>query len=118
LKEFKIFRRKDANLGSHELTKPINVLDRYVNETNSDQLGGGLFRMHDVSVESTLPYDEICICLEGKPRLKIGDQTIDLDIGDVAWLPKGTTVTFGGENAVMFYAVYPVDWRSRQGAPV
>ncbi len=45
------------------------------------------------------------------------EHLIEASPGDVIWLANGTHMTYEGDNAVIFYAVDPVDWRSRHGYP-
>jgi ethanolamine utilization protein EutQ (cupin superfamily) len=114
-KAFEVFRRKTAKVAFEGGADTGNTLDRLVNETNSDQLGGGYFSINGVESHAIMPYDELAICLEGRLKLTVAGVVHDLDPGDFAWIPKGTEVTFSGENAICFYAAYPVDWRTRDG---
>jgi ethanolamine utilization protein EutQ (cupin superfamily) len=112
-KPFQVFRRKDAKLKFADNAVGGSMLDRIVDETFSDQMGAGMFRVHRAPNTVALPYDEVAICLEGTLKLTVGGVTNNLEVGDFAWIPKGTDITFDGENAIAFYGVYPVDWRAR-----
>lgn len=110
-KEFAVIRRKDAKLGYDSGTDTGSALHRVIDETNTDEMGGGYFSVNGIENKLVLPYDELAICIEGKLKLTVDGVLHVLEPGDFAWMPKGTDVTFGGENAVAFYGVHPVDWR-------
>ncbi|WP_250527353.1 hypothetical protein [Caballeronia sp. GAWG2-1] len=112
-KPFQVFRRHDAKLGFANNAVDGSMLDRMVDETFSSEMGAGMFRVHRAPNTVALPYDEVAICLEGKLKLTVGGVLNNLEVGDFAWIPKGTDITFDGENAVAFYGVFPVDWRAR-----
>ena len=112
-KEFGVFRRKDAKLGFEGGATIGNALHRVIDDAKSDQMGGGYFSFNGVETPVVMPYDELAVCLEGTLKLTVGGVLHKLGPGDFAWMPKGTEVTFSGDDAVSFYAVYPVDWRTR-----
>lgn len=43
----------------------------------------------------------------------MGEQVFDTTPGDVLWVPKGTELAYEGEGATVFYALDPVDWKTR-----
>lgn len=108
---FTVFRRADADL-THE-DGAISKITRAIDETGSDEMGGGFFRVTAQGPERTLPYTELAVCVEGTLRLTVAGETHTLAAGDFAWLPEGTKVAFDGDEAVCVYAVHPVDWRTR-----
>jgi uncharacterized cupin superfamily protein len=57
----------------------------------------GLSRFRDVGdlARWTLPEREVVLILEGAARIEIeGGPTLDLDVGDIASLPKGAVTTW------------------------
>jgi ethanolamine utilization protein EutQ len=58
------------------------------------------------------PYDEIATCIEGTYTATVEGIEHVLAPGDFMFLPKGTELTYSGENAVMVYALWPVNWRT------
>lgn len=115
-KPFQVFRNDEANLAFADGAATGSVLHRMVDETFSEAMGAGKFRVHQSPSPLVLPYDEIAICLEGALFLTVDGVRNELKVGDFAWMPKGTDVIFDGENAVAFYGAYPVDWRARAEA--
>jgi len=89
---------------------------RLVCEDHSTTIGAGLARYDGCTVDWTLLYDEVIAVLGGIFRMRYGDplgDPVELMPGDVVWLKKGTRMTYEGDAATIFYAVYPVDWRSK-----
>lgn len=115
-KPFQVFRRQEAVLDFADGGSTGSVLCRMVDESYSEAMGAGMFRVHRTPSPMVLPYDEIAICLEGTLILTVEGVRSELQVGDFAWMPKGTDVVFDGENAVAFYGAYPVDWRARAEA--
>lgn len=59
----------------------------------------------------TLTYDEIDIVLEGELIITRGNESVRGSTGDVIFIPKGSSITFGTPNRVRFvYVTYPADW--------
>lgn len=112
-KPFHVFRRTDAKLEFPTSGETGSALCRMVDESYNDEIGAGMFRINQDPATVDLPYDEIAICIEGTLLLTVDEQKHALAPGDFAWIPKGTTITFDGNNAIAFYGVYPVDWRAR-----
>ncbi|TJV46092.1 MAG: cupin domain-containing protein [Mesorhizobium sp.] len=115
-KTFAVIRRKDAKLAFEEGASIGSSLDRVIDETRSDEMGAGYFAFNGTQTAVKMQYDEIALCLEGILKFTVNGQVHKLAPGDFAWIPKGTEVTFSGEQAVAFYAAHPVDWRKRNSA--
>ena len=47
--------------------------------------------------------------------LRVGETVHDTGPGDVLWVPAGTALHYEGEGATVFYALHPVDWKTRAG---
>ena len=89
---------------------------RLIGPEQSHTMGAGVAIFDGCSIEWTVLYDEVIVVLEGTFRLRIGknsERTIEAKPGDVIWLPENTPLRYEGDNAKVFYAVYPVDWRKR-----
>lgn len=89
------------------------ALCRLIGPTDSQTMGAGLARFDGVSIEWTVLYDELIVVLEGNFRLRLADRLIDAAPGDVIWVPERTPLAYEGEKACVFYALYPVDWQTR-----
>lgn len=55
-------------------------------------------------------YDEIIYVIEGTLKIRVGNGEIIGAPGTLVWLPKGTDVIYEGEDALVAYGVYPVNW--------
>ena len=89
------------------------TLARVIGPDVSQTIGAGMATFDNTSVEWTVLYDEIIICLKGLFRLCVGDQIFEAQPGDVIWIPKNTLLVYEGEGAEVFYSIYPVDWATR-----
>lgn len=66
--------------------------------------GGGVFPW-------TLTYDEIDIVLEGELIITRAGEQVRGGPGDVIFIPKGSSITFGTPAYVRFvYVAYPANW--------
>lgn len=89
------------------------AISRLVGPELSKTMGAGIARFDDCSIAWTVLYDELIVTLEGNFRLRVGDRVHDTVPGDVLWVPKGTALAYEGNGATVFYALDPVDWRTR-----
>lgn len=90
------------------------TISRLVGPDLSKTMRAGIARFDNCSIAWTVLYDELIVTLEGKFRLRVGEQVFDTVPGDVLWVPKGTALAYEGEGATVFDALDPVDWRTRQ----
>jgi ethanolamine utilization protein EutQ len=82
----------------------------------SQHMGGGIEYLEDATIEWTVTYDEILFILEGPLTIELADGRHECDVGDIVWLPAGTSLKYiARKRAAYFYALYPVDWAARQG---
>jgi ethanolamine utilization protein EutQ len=59
----------------------------------------------------TLNYDEVEVVLEGELVIRRGDMEVRGGPGDVIFIPKGSSITFGTPSRVRFvYVTYPANW--------
>ncbi|MGY4399205.1 hypothetical protein [Bradyrhizobium sp. USDA 3315] len=87
-----------------------------VGPENSRTIDAGIAIYDDCSIERTTNYDEAAVVLSGTYRILTGQdysRVIEAKFGDVIWLTKGTRLKYQGNKAKVFYARYPVDWRTR-----
>lgn len=74
------------------------------------KLGTGLARMHAAEIPWTVQYDEMLVVLEGAVTVRTAQGDLQAKAHDFVWLPKGTALTYIAEDALIFYAIHPVDW--------
>ncbi len=89
------------------------TISRLVGPELSKTMGAGIARFDNCSITWTVLYDELIVALEGNFRLRVGDQVFSTSPGDVLWVPKGTELAYEGDGATVFYALDPVDWKTR-----
>lgn len=89
------------------------ALCRLIGPANSQTMGAGIACFDGCSIEWTVLYDELIVVLEGHFRLRLGDRVVEAAPGDVIWVPERTPLAYEGEQARVFYALYPVDWQTR-----
>src|SRR5574341_1067311 len=59
----------------------------------------------------TLNYDEIDIVLQGELVITRGSEQVRGGPGDLIYIPKGSSITFGTPSRVWFvYVTFPADW--------
>jgi ethanolamine utilization protein EutQ len=71
---------------------------------DATQPGGGVFAW-------TLTYDEVDIVLEGELVITRAGEQVSGRAGDVIFIPKGSSITFGTPSYTRFvYVAYPANW--------
>lgn len=95
---------------------------RVINGSNSRQMGGGIEIADNVRYRWTTLYDEILFIHKGSMLVRTSDgkdggREIELQAGDIIWLPEGSELDydFTGRTCEYFYALHPVDWAERHG---
>ena len=74
-------------------------------------MGAGYMSLDKGEMQWTLTYDEIDIVLEGELVITRGNEQVRGKTGDVIYIPKGSSITFGTPNWTRFvYVVFPVNW--------
>ena len=77
-------------------------------------MGAGYMSLDKGEMEWTLTYDEIDIVLEGELVITRGREQVRGKTGDVIYIPKGSSITFGTPNWTRFvYVTFPVDWNEK-----
>jgi len=77
-------------------------------------IAAGYMSLDKGEMQWTLTYDEIDIVLEGELVITRGREQVRGRTGDVIYIPKGSSITFGTPNWTRFvYVVFPVDWNEK-----
>ena len=77
-------------------------------------MGSGYMSLDKGEMQWTLTYDEIDIVLEGELVITRGNEQVRGKTGDVIYIPKGSSITFGTPNWTKFvYVVFPVNWSEK-----
>jgi ethanolamine utilization protein EutQ len=77
-------------------------------------MGAGYMSLDKGEMQWTLTYDEIDIVLEGELVITRGREQVRGRTGDVIYIPKGSSITFGTPNWTRFvYVVFPVNWNEK-----
>jgi len=77
-------------------------------------MGAGYMSLDKGEMTWTLNYDEIDIVLEGELVITRGNEQVRGKTGDVIYIPKGSSITFGTPNWTRFvYVVFPVNWNEK-----
>ena len=77
-------------------------------------MGAGYMSLDKGEMQWTLTYDEIDIVLEGELVITRGNERVRGKTGDVIYIPKGSSITFGTPNWTRFvYVVFPVNWNEK-----
>ena len=77
-------------------------------------MGAGYMSLDKGEMAWTLTYDEIDIVLEGELVITRGGEQVRGKSGDVIYIPKGSSITFGTPNWTRFvYVVFPVNWNEK-----
>ena len=77
-------------------------------------MGAGFMSLDKGEMQWTLTYDEIDIVLEGELVITRGNEQVRGKTGDVIYIPKGSSITFGTPNWTRFvYVVFPVNWNEK-----
>jgi ethanolamine utilization protein EutQ len=77
-------------------------------------MGAGYMSLDKGEMQWTLTYDEIDIVLEGELVITRGNEQVRGKTGDVIYVPKGSSITFGTPNWTKFvYVVFPVNWNEK-----
>ena len=77
-------------------------------------MGVGYMSLDKGEMQWTLTYDEIDIVLEGELVITRGSEQVRGKAGDVIYIPKGSSITFGTPSWTRFvYVVFPVNWNEK-----
>ena len=88
----------------------IHVTDIITAEHGSP-MAAGFMTWEKGSFPWTLNYDEIDFVIDGQLEIRMGNQVVIGNPGDVIFIPKGSNIFFGSPSyAKVFYVTYPADW--------
>src|SRR5215211_5186824 len=77
-------------------------------------MGAGYMSLDKGEMQWTLTYNEIDIVLEGELVITRGSEQVRGKTGDVIYIPKGSSITFGTPSWTRFvYVVFPVNWNEK-----
>ena len=94
--------------GTHVWLKDVVVTQ------DRSPMGAGFMSLDKGEMAWTLTYDEIDIVLEGELVITRGSEQVRGKTGDVIYIPKGSSITFGTPNWTRFvYVVFPVNWNEK-----
>ena len=114
--EPRVFHRAEMTLKPAVTPSGTTSIARVVDASISQHMGGGIEYLEDATIEWTVTYDEILFILEGRLTVEFADERHECEVGDIVWLPAGTSLKYIARKRVAyFYALYPVDWAARQG---
>jgi len=99
--------------GKTTLGTNVWLKDVVVTEDRSP-MGAGYMSLDKGEMQWTLTYDEIDIVLEGELVITRGHEQVRGKTGDVIYIPKGSSITFGTPSWTRFvYVVFPVNWNEK-----
>jgi ethanolamine utilization protein EutQ len=96
-------------------TPGVNVrLKDVVTTEDRSPMGAGFMSLDKGEMQWTLTYDEMDIVLEGELVITRGSEQVRGGVGDVIYIPKGSSITFGTPSHTRFvYVVFPVNWNEK-----
>ena len=120
LPPLKVVRMADVQLDPFlegKTTPGTNVVLKDVVVTQDrSPMGAGYMSLNKGEMQWTLTYDEIDIVLEGELVITRGNEQVRGGVGDVIYIPRGSSITFGTPNWTRFvYVVFPVNWNEGKG---
>lgn len=91
---------------------PVNLgiasIIRILGKPEGAPFGIGTAQFQPGNLESTTAYDEAVFCLSGSLAITSGDQRMELEPGDLVWIPEGTTFVYHVTEACkILYATCP-----------
>jgi ethanolamine utilization protein EutQ (cupin superfamily) len=105
--------RSPSSKGRQNTRHKYLVKDVVVTQDRSP-MGAGYMSLDKGEMQWTLTYDEIDIVLEGELVITRGSEQVRGKTGDVIYIPKGSSITFGTPSWTRFvYVVFPVNWNEK-----
>jgi ethanolamine utilization protein EutQ len=112
----RIFRAAERTLTPAVTPTGTTSIAREINPSLSRSMGAGIEYLENAAIDWTVTYDEVLFIHEGRLTIESGGERHECGLGDIVWLPEGTSLRYiARERVGYFYAVYPVDWARRQG---
>ena len=96
-------------------TPGTNVrLKDVVTSNDGSTMAAGYMSLDKGEFPWTLTYDEVDIILEGELIITRGNVAVHGGPGDIIFIPKGSTITFGTPDHVRFvYVAFPANWNEQ-----
>jgi ethanolamine utilization protein EutQ len=96
-------------------TPGANVrLKDVVTAADGSPMAAGYMALEKGELPWTLTYDEVDIVLEGELVITRAGTSVRGGPGDVIFIPKGSSITFGTPSHVRFvYVAFPADWNEQ-----
>lgn len=113
----RLYKKSELQFNPYGLDPGRSTLARIIGPEVSKTMGAGIATFDNTSVQWTVLYDEVIVCLKGVFRLRVGDEIFEAHPGDVIWIPEYTPLAYEGEGAEVFYVLYPVDWTTTRQKP-
>lgn len=80
----------------------------------SRRLGCGIMEMKQTTFPWTLNYDEIDYIIEGSLSIKVNQEMVTANQGELILIPKGSSIEFSVPDYARFiYITYPADWTNQ-----
>lgn len=101
--------------GAGLATPGTNVrLKDVITSGDSSSMATGYMALDKGEFPWTLTYDEVDIVLEGELIITRDNVAVHANPGDVIFIPKGSSITFGTPNNVRFiYVAFPANWNEQ-----
>jgi ethanolamine utilization protein EutQ len=74
------------------------------------ELGTGFARFDKARIPWTTRYDEVVLVLDGVLTVHIDGAAHRLGKHDCLWIPEGTALVYESGDALVYYAIHPVNW--------
>ena len=81
-----------------------------VSGEHGGELGAGFARLTKAHISWTIKYDEVLMCVEGELKVHCGGKVHELKPRDCLWLPSGTELVYEADDALVFFAIHPLNW--------
>ena len=92
-------------------TMDCRLADVVTAEDHGAPMAAGFMSLHAGSFPWTLDYDEVEYVIEGELHVGTDAGTVVGRPGDVLYIPRGTSITFGTPSWAKFlYVTYPANW--------
>ena len=101
--------------GAGLATPGANVrLKDVITSSDGSSMAAGYMALDKGEFIWTLTYDEVDIVLEGELVITRGNVAVHANPGDVIFIPKGSSITFGTPEKVRFiYVAFPANWNGQ-----
>lgn len=93
--------------------KRIGIAD-VMTDADNCSMAAGYMAWENAFFPWTLNYDEINVVLEGELHIRHQGETKIAKVGDIMFIPKGSSIEFGTPTKVRFvYVAWPANWQQQ-----